>query len=184
VAIKVKVKLTKSGYESVSKTSAPANIPRLGTEDSPAPWGSSMQFEDGQVKVTVFKPIDVTSDIVAAGALPPATGNAYWIAKVTILNDTMNEWRWGNHLGFVANSNGKTFTGMCGADTNRFVSANWPTWEAGNSRRSSYGWESGYVKAPARNTTSRFLCVEAPTNAFESGKFAVYDRDANWYYFK
>jgi len=91
-SIKVKVRLTKSGYESVSKTSAPVTIKAAGSWDNPMSWGSSLGFEEGLVKVTVGEPTNVTADLVGKGALNPATGNAYWLVKVTVLNDSTRGW--------------------------------------------------------------------------------------------
>jgi len=88
------------------------------------------------------------------------------------LYHTTDAWQsQGLSIGFEA-ANGKVYREEAGGDDKYPELAGWSIW--------SWGWDR---PAPARQTTTRYWTVEAPANAFTSGKFAVMkDGALQWYF--
>jgi len=160
-----------SGSKNKDKKSA------KGTFSDPYSFGTKIHWSDGSW-VKYSKPKKVTGTLAAAENVggnyyAPMPGNDYWVMEGAVFNAGTGSWNiyWygsdprKNTIGFKSNG-GIPYIGGCPARFERLYNAH-----------------DTYV--PARSEVSVYWCVEAPSNALSSGKFAWSD-DANVlkYFFK
>jgi len=172
--ISVKVKAKKSNYTTKTVKSAAVSIPKPpdGSWVYPFAWGSTFVQNNGAVKMTIHKPVDVTAQLISAGATPPEEGYLYWMSGITVKNSSdYNDWTVRSYLRFITYDHEWDYD-LCDYEIKK---AGFEAWHDLRTIR-------------PKSELTRYVCIEAPHDALTgTGKMVVnylFEPDSDYYHFR
>ncbi|MDR0482383.1 MAG: hypothetical protein LBH13_04395 [Cellulomonadaceae bacterium] len=168
--IKVCVTARRNGRNTKTVCSGQYQLNPDGSWRAPFTWGSTVTVnrngygtpENTGMTMRAEKPRNITAELKAINPLDwdsnsPREGNVYWLSKITLTNASRDEdLRSAYSWGFLANS-GKDYE----ADY---------SWDYGCPNDVGRLYPNGDDPVPGGASSWRYVCQEAPTNAFSSGK--------------
>lgn len=194
--ISVQVVAVKPGYKNLARTSAKTSkILANGTWQFPLAYGS-IQNIGPDVTVKVGKPRDVTNELrntllsseswyVSDKWYEPKPGNAYWIAEVSVSNQSLDTITFGDWQAdhFTPNRHtGENHNLMFRKTTGSVFNGDCPWYDL------AYGfypsWASNWGDIGRRTVATRYFCVEAPANALSTGMFAMTNFGSPQFFYK